>query len=51
MSPDQDFQEKERERKVRRQIFHLIFAILALILGGFLTWKLSGLVLGIVTPP
>ncbi len=48
MSPDQDFQEKERERKVRRRIFHLIFAILALILGGFLTWKLSGLVLPII---
>jgi predicted PurR-regulated permease PerM len=48
MSPDQDFQEKKRERKVRRRIFHLIFAILALILGGFLTWKLSGLVLPII---
>src|SRR5215471_16674007 len=48
MSPDQDFQEKERERKVRRQIFHLIFAILALILGGFLTWKLSSLVLPVI---
>src|SRR5258708_23065362 len=48
MSPDQDFQEKERERKFRRRIFHLIFAILALILGGFLTWKLSGLVLPII---
>jgi predicted PurR-regulated permease PerM len=48
MRPDQDFQEKERERKVRRRIFHLIFAILALILGGFLTWKLSGLVLPII---
>jgi predicted PurR-regulated permease PerM len=48
MSPGQDFQEKERERKVRRQVFHLIFAILALILGGFLTWKLSGLVLPII---
>ena len=48
MSPDQDFEEKERERKVRRRVFHLIFAILALILGGFLTWKLSGLVLPII---
>jgi predicted PurR-regulated permease PerM len=48
MSPDQDFQEKNRERKVRRRVFHLIFAILALILGGFLTWKLSGLVLPII---
>ena len=48
MSPNQDFEEKERERKVRRRVFHLIFAILALILGGFLTWKLSGLVLPII---
>ena len=48
MSPDQDFAEKNWERKVRRRVFHLIFAILALILGGFLTWKLSGLVLPII---
>src|SRR5215468_8610421 len=48
MSPDQDFEEKERERKVRRRVFHLIFASLALILGGFLTWKLSSLVLPII---
>ena len=48
MSPDQEFEEKNRERKVRRRVFHLIFAILALILGGFLTWKLSGLVLPII---
>ena len=39
MSPDQDFEEKERERKVRRRAFHLTFAILALISGGFLIWK------------
>jgi predicted PurR-regulated permease PerM len=48
MSPDQDFAEKNRERKVRRRVFHLIFAILAVILGGFLTWKLSSLVLPII---
>jgi predicted PurR-regulated permease PerM len=48
MSPDQDFEEKERERKVRRRVFHLIFAILALISGGFLIWKLSSLVLPII---
>jgi predicted PurR-regulated permease PerM len=48
MSPDPDFQEKERERKVRRRVFHLIFAILALISGGFLIWKLSSLVLPII---
>src|SRR5215510_5247443 len=48
MSPDQDFEEKERERKVRRRVFHLTFAILALISGGFLIWKLSSLVLPII---
>jgi predicted PurR-regulated permease PerM len=48
MSPDQDFEEKEQERKVRRRVFHLIFAILVLISGGFLIWKLSGLVAPIV---
>jgi predicted PurR-regulated permease PerM len=48
MSPDQDFEEKERERKVRRRVFHLIFAILALISGGFLIWNLSSLVLPII---
>jgi predicted PurR-regulated permease PerM len=48
MSPDQDFEEKNRERKVRRRVFRRIFAILALILGGFLTWKLSSLVLPII---
>src|SRR6516164_7727838 len=31
MGPDQDFEEKERERKVRRRVFHLTFASLALI--------------------
>jgi len=48
MSPDPGVQEKERERKVRRRVFHLIFAILALISGGFLIWKLSSLVLPII---
>jgi predicted PurR-regulated permease PerM len=48
MSPDQDFEEKERERKVRRRVFQLIFAILALVSGGFLIWKLSSLVLPII---
>ena len=48
MSPDQDFEEKERERRVRRRVFHLTFAILALVLGGFLIWKLSSLVLPII---
>src|SRR5262252_9014840 len=48
MGPDQDFKEKERERRVRRRVFHLTFAILALILGGFLIWKLSSLVLPVI---
>src|SRR5215470_5972989 len=48
MSFDQDFEKKERERKVRRRVFHLIFAILALISGGFLIFKLSSLVLPII---
>ena len=48
MGPDQDFEEKERERRVRRRVFHLIFAILALISGGLLIWKLSSLVLPII---
>ena len=48
MSPDLDFEEKERERRIRRRVFHLIFASLALILGGFLIWKLSSLVLPII---
>src|SRR5215468_1770474 len=48
MSPDQDFKEKERERRVRRRAFHLIFAILALVSGGFLIWKLSSLILPII---
>ena len=48
MSPDQDFEEKQQGRKVRRRVFHLIFAILVLISGGFLLWKLSGLVAPII---
>jgi predicted PurR-regulated permease PerM len=48
MSNGQDFEEKERERKVRRKVFYLTFATLALILGGFLTWKVSGLILPII---
>ena len=46
MSPDQDFVDKER--KARRRVFHLIFAILVLISGGFLIWKLSSLVVPII---
>src|SRR6478672_7038552 len=48
MSNGQDFEEKERERKVRRKVFYLTFAVLGLILGGFLVWKLSGLILPII---
>ena len=48
MSPDQGFEERQRERKVRGRAFHLVFAILALTLGGFLIWKLSSLILPII---
>jgi predicted PurR-regulated permease PerM len=48
MSNGQSFEEKERERKVRRTVFYLIFAGLVLIVGGFLTWKLRGLILPII---
>src|SRR5438094_5559715 len=48
MSNGQDFEEKERERKVRRKVFYLTFATLFLISGGFLLWKLSGLILPII---
>ena len=48
MSPNQDFEDKERERKVRRRVFALFFAILVLISGGLLIWKLSGLVIPII---
>src|SRR5438132_12836713 len=48
MNNGQDFEVKERERKVRRKIFYLTFAVVGLILGGFLVWKLSGLILPII---
>lgn len=48
MSNGQDFEEKERERKVRRTVFYLTFAGVVLMLGGFLIWKLSGLILPII---
>jgi predicted PurR-regulated permease PerM len=48
MSPGEGFEERQRERKVRRRVFHLIFAVFALISGGFLIWKLSSLVLPII---
>ena len=48
MNNSQDFEVKERERQIRRKIFYLTFAALGLILGGFLVWKLSGLILPII---
>jgi predicted PurR-regulated permease PerM len=48
MSNSRGFEEQERERKVRRRVFYLIFAALALVLGGFLLWKLSILILPII---
>jgi predicted PurR-regulated permease PerM len=48
MSNVQDFEEKERERKVRRKVFYRTFTALALIFGGFLLWKLSILILPII---
>jgi hypothetical protein len=41
MSPDQGFEERQRERQVRGRAFRLAFAAFALILGRFLIWKLS----------
>jgi predicted PurR-regulated permease PerM len=48
MSNGRGFEEQERERKLRRRIFYLTFSALALILGGFLIWKLSILILPII---
>jgi predicted PurR-regulated permease PerM len=48
MTLNQDFEDKEQERKVRRRVFGLFFAILVLISGGLLIWKLSGLVVPII---
>ena len=48
MSPDQGFEERQRERQVRGRAFRLVFAAFALILGGFLIWKLSSLILPII---
>ena len=45
MGPDQDFEEKERERKIRRWGFYLLFVILALNIGLFLIWKFTGALL------
>jgi len=48
MSPDQGFEERQWERKVRGRVFRLVFAIFVSILGGFLIWKLSSLILPII---
>jgi predicted PurR-regulated permease PerM len=48
MSNGQDFEERERERKVRRKVFYFTFGGLTLVLGGFLIWKLSILLLPII---
>jgi predicted PurR-regulated permease PerM len=48
MSNDRGFEEQERERRVRRRVFYLTFAALALILGGLLIWKLRILILPII---
>jgi predicted PurR-regulated permease PerM len=48
MSNGQDFDEKERERKVRRKVFYFAFGALIFVLGGFLIWKLSILILPII---
>jgi predicted PurR-regulated permease PerM len=48
MSNGQEFEEIERERKARRKVFYLTFAALVFIVGGFLIWKLSILILPII---
>jgi predicted PurR-regulated permease PerM len=48
MSNGQEFEEKERERKLRRTAFYLTFAGAVLILGAFLIWKLNALILPII---
>jgi predicted PurR-regulated permease PerM len=48
MSNDRDFEEQERERKLRRKVFYGTFATLAFFLGGLLIWKLSILILPII---
>jgi len=48
MSNGQDFEERQRERKVRRKVFYFTFGGLTLVLGGFLIWKLSILLLPII---
>lgn len=48
MNNDQDFEAKERERKIRRKAFYFVFGLLTFVLGAFLIWKLSILILPII---
>jgi predicted PurR-regulated permease PerM len=48
MSNGQEFEETERERKLRRKIFYLTFAALASIVAGLLIWKLRSLILPVI---
>ena len=48
MNNGQDFEQIARERKARRTVFYLTFVALILIVGGFLVWKLSSLILPII---
>jgi predicted PurR-regulated permease PerM len=48
MNNGQEFEQIERERKIRRAVFYLGFAALALIVGGFLIWELRSLILPVI---
>src|SRR5215831_4320492 len=48
MSNGQEFEEIERDRKVRRKIFYVTVSALVLISAAFLIWKLSSLILPII---
>jgi predicted PurR-regulated permease PerM len=48
MSNGKEFEEIERDRKVRRKIFYVTFSALVLISAAFLIWKLSSLILPII---
>jgi predicted PurR-regulated permease PerM len=48
MSNGHEFEQIARERKARRTVFYLTFGALVLLVGGFLIWKLSSLILPII---
>jgi predicted PurR-regulated permease PerM len=48
MSNAQEFEQTERERKLRRTFFYLTFATLTSIVVAFLIWKLSSLILPMI---